>query len=277
MTCVTINAMTTISGTPSNQRMIGMKVSICSRSTRINQIDNPLRRYWFRCPPGSGGTQELDWNEIPRGEFLSQSDLELERNVSCRFSFGLRPSPACGKSSVPVRVPVRRMNLCNQSSSPEVRESRNYKSLASEPRNGENGGCHWSDQAARRPSQGRGRMQALSAVSVCHPGGSRGGAGKGCADAGGRTTGRSGGPGRAAICRVGAADSRFCAGASRHSPSRRLRNHPPFVPAAYQRRGRQGAGIPTCGVRAVCLPPPVRHGPAWPVHIFVETLQVFET
>jgi hypothetical protein len=48
MTCVTIKAMTTTSGTPSNQRMIGIKISIAIDPQGINQINNLLSDVLFQ-------------------------------------------------------------------------------------------------------------------------------------------------------------------------------------------------------------------------------------
>jgi hypothetical protein len=61
---VIISAMTTTSGTPSNQRMIGIEASLANDPTRIGQVDNIIAPAWFRMPilDRIGSRARANWN-----------------------------------------------------------------------------------------------------------------------------------------------------------------------------------------------------------------------
>jgi hypothetical protein len=64
ITWVIISAMTTTSGTPSNQRMIGIEASLANDPTRIGQLDNIIAPAWFRMPSLNriGPCAQAKWN-----------------------------------------------------------------------------------------------------------------------------------------------------------------------------------------------------------------------
>jgi hypothetical protein len=70
MTCVNINAMTTTSGTPSNQRMIGMITSIAIRIAidphGSISFDNSTYEQWFQPSKQLATTTALGTNFIER-------------------------------------------------------------------------------------------------------------------------------------------------------------------------------------------------------------------
>ena len=129
MTCVNINAITTTSGTPNNQRMIGMLALHCHRlsSTHEDQpIQQPLlprsvpSRFLESRPAFAQRVtyrQRVDFFDTLGVEPIPSSNCSIAQPrrrkgcVPCQFLFGSRLSPACWRC----QAYLQRLDRCRDS------------------------------------------------------------------------------------------------------------------------------------------------------------------